>query len=69
MTAVIIPFPVKKARTDDLFDEYRVGLMAEHPQWDAAKVDRVAFLATHIDRAGILEKLGIEAVERSLEAS
>lgn len=69
MTAVIIPFPAKKALTGDLFDEYRESLRAENPGWDAAKVDRVAFLAAHIERAGILEKLGLNALERSLGVS
>ena len=56
MTAVIIPFPVRPSSDPD-YDSCRQQVMDDHPEWDAAKVHRVALLAVSIERSGLLDKI------------
>lgn len=55
MTAVIIPFPVRPSSDPD-YDFCRQQVIEDHPEWDAAKVHRVALLAVSIERSGLLDK-------------
>lgn len=67
MTAVIIPFPVRPSSDPD-YDICRQSVMQDHPEWDAAKVHRVALLAGCIERSGLLDR-HFCAAARSAEAT
>ncbi|WP_374607252.1 hypothetical protein [Thermomonas sp.] len=64
MTAIIIPFPVRPSSDPD-YDLCRQSVMEDHPEWDAAKVHRVALLAVHIERSGLLDKYFSEAARNT----